>query len=71
MLNRILGRTKAKELTSEEIQQIAGAGCHTEYVTTGFCRGASSVTIDPNETCYDPTNGNNWTYQDDPYQVCN
>ena len=37
MLNRILGRTKAKELTAEEIEQVAGAGCWSGWVNTRVC----------------------------------
>jgi hypothetical protein len=65
MLNRILGRTKAKDLTSEEIQQIAGAGCQTVYLNTWICtdyvwQGGSD------ETCY-----GTWKAYPDPYQSCN
>lgn len=36
MLNRILGRSKAEDLTTEEVEQVAGAGCWTETVGTYY-----------------------------------
>jgi hypothetical protein len=64
MLNRILGRTKAKDLTSEEIQKVAGAGCHTTYYDTWVCYGLSGT--NPDESCPGPM-----TNIGDQYTVCN
>jgi hypothetical protein len=66
MLNRILGRTKANDLTSEEIQQVAGAGCYTHYYDTYVCN-YPPLSGNPDEGfCYGPLE-----VHTDSYQVCN
>ena len=75
MLNRILGRTKAKDLTAEEIEQVAGAGCWTEYTGTyvhqcyyppNYTMPWSAYEADMDDEMYCDD-----YLASDPYSVCN